>query len=103
MNNEVELRARIENWATRLKVAPSQLRLQRMRRKWASCSMRGRVTFCLDLLRQPGDFQDYVIVHELLHIRIRNHGKLFDATLRAYLPGNPWLTSPHVHDIDKGS
>jgi hypothetical protein len=36
-------------------------------------------------------FQDCVIVHELLHLRIRNPGKLFSATLRAHLPDNPWV------------
>jgi predicted metal-dependent hydrolase len=32
-------------------------------------------------------FQDYVIVHELLHLRVPNHGKLFKSLLTAYLPG----------------
>ena len=40
---------------------------------------------------RPTSFQDYVIVHELLHLRIRNHGKLFNATLKAHLRGNPWV------------
>jgi predicted metal-dependent hydrolase len=34
-----------------------------------------------------------VIAHELLHLRIRNHGKLFTATLKAYLRGNRWAAS----------
>lgn len=62
-----------------------------MCRKWGSCSPCERITFCLDLLAQPRSFQDYVIAHELLHLRIRNHGKLFKATLRTHLRGNPWL------------
>lgn len=62
-----------------------------MTRKWASCSVAGRVTFSLELLDQPVSFQHYVIAHELLHLRIRNHGKLFAATLKAHLPGNPWI------------
>ncbi|MGV8940887.1 MAG: M48 family metallopeptidase [Lysobacter sp.] len=85
------LRALVEHWSARLKVAPAQIRVQAMTRKWASCSSRGRVTFCRDLLAQPPSFQDYVIAHELLHLRIPNHGKLFAATLRAHLRGNPWL------------
>ncbi len=85
------LRQRIAYWAIALKVRPTQVRIQRMTRKWASCSSAGRVTFSDELQRQSASFQDYVIVHELLHLRIRNHGKLFAATLRAHLPGNPWI------------
>src|SRR3546814_4627919 len=83
---------RVDQWATRLRVQPTQIRVQVMTRKWASCSSRGRVTFARDLLAQSAGFQEYVIAHELLHLRIHNHGKLFNATLRAHLGSNPWLT-----------
>lgn len=91
-----EFRSRIDHWSARLKVTPAQVRVQAMTRKWASCSSRGRVTFCRELMEQPLAFQDYVIAHELLHLRIPNHGKLFAATLRAHLRGNPWLGSRGV-------
>jgi predicted metal-dependent hydrolase len=97
MSRPDEFKSHVKLWASRLRVKPKQVRLQIMSRKWASCSSRGRVTFCLDLLRQPDSFQDYVIAHELLHLRVRNHGKLFKATLRTHLRGNPWLDS----DIDR--
>jgi predicted metal-dependent hydrolase len=86
------LRARIQQWAARLRVVPTQIRIQSMTGKWASCSPAGRVTFSQDLVRERRDFQDYVIVHELLHLRWRNHGKLFKSTLRAYLKGNRHLS-----------
>lgn len=82
------MRERVRHWATRLKVQPTQIRIQTMTRKWASCSAQGRVTFSHDLAKKRRDFQDYVIVHELLHLRLPNHGKLFTATLRAHLPRN---------------
>lgn len=99
MSHPHEFKLRVVHWATHLRVKPKQVRLQAMCRKWASCSPYGRVTFCLDLLRQPNSFQDYVIAHELLHLRVSNHGKLFKATLRTHLRGNPWLDS----DIDPAS
>lgn len=83
-----DFHARIEQWSARLRVHPTQVRIQSMTRKWASCSPHGRVTFARDLLYQPVEFQDYVIAHELLHLRIPNHGKLFESVLRAHLPGN---------------
>ena len=84
-------RQHIAHWALTLKVEPTQIRVQRMSRKWASCSSAGRVTFSHELLEQPAPFRDFVIVHELLHLRIRNHGRLFAATLAIHLPGNPWI------------
>lgn len=81
---------RVQAWAEKLRVEPRQIRLQEMPRKWASCSTRGWVTFSTDLLREPHDFQDYVIVHELMHLRgVRNHGKLFKSLVRAHLSASP--------------
>ena len=87
------LRARVVDWASRLRVQPSQIRIQAMTRKWGSCSSTGCVTLSVDLMSRATAFQDFVIVHELLHLRIRNHGKLFQSTLRTYLRGNPWATA----------
>ena len=87
------LRARVEGWAGRLRVQPSQIRIQTMTRKWGSCSSAGCVTFSVDLMSRSTAFQDFVIVHELLHLRIHNHGKLFHSTLRAYLRGNAWAST----------
>lgn len=85
---------RVTRWSKRIRVRPTQIRVQRMTRKWASCSPSGRLSFASDLLEQTADFQDYVIAHELLHLRIRNHSKLFTATLKAHLRGNPWAKHP---------
>lgn len=56
-----------------------------MRRKWGSCSTAGRLTFDESLLTQPAALQDYVIVHELLHMHVPNHGKLWKSLMRAHL------------------
>jgi len=81
-----DFKAQIAHWAARIRVKPRQVRIQRMRRKWASCSGRGTVSFNAQVLTQPADFREYVIVHELLHLKIPNHGKLFKSLLRACLP-----------------
>ncbi len=56
-----------------------------MKGKWASCSTSGRITFSEDLLSEPADLRREVIVHELLHLKVPNHGKLSRALLKAYL------------------
>ena len=67
-------KAEVQAWARRLEVTPREIRLRPLRRKWASCSSRGRLTFDTDLLRQSPDFRRQVIVHELLHLKVPNHG-----------------------------
>jgi predicted metal-dependent hydrolase len=79
-------KSQVTHWAGRIRVKPRRVRLQTMRRKWASCSTVDTVSFTLDILAQPRAFREYVIVHELLHLKVPNHGKLFKSLLRAYLP-----------------
>jgi predicted metal-dependent hydrolase len=81
-----ELRRRTFMWALTLRVNPRIVRVQSMRKKWGSCSSRGIVTLARDLAEQDGAFQDFVIAHELLHLRVPNHGKLFKALMSAYIP-----------------
>jgi predicted metal-dependent hydrolase len=57
-----------------------------MTRKWASCSTAGWLTFSRDLLQEETRFRDVVIVHELLHLLVPNHGKLFRSLMTAYVP-----------------
>lgn len=78
---------RVDGWCVRLKVSPRQVRVLKMRRKWGSCSTKGIVILAADLDEQAAEFQDYVIVHELLHLKVKNHGKLFKALLSAHVPG----------------
>ncbi|MYE40255.1 MAG: M48 family metallopeptidase [Chloroflexi bacterium] len=77
---------RVDYWAKRLKVSPPKLRVRRMKRKWGSCSGSGYITLAHDLADQEPGFQDFVIAHELLHLRVPNHGKLFKALLAAHVP-----------------
>ena len=71
----------------RLKVRPRVVRVQRMTRKWGSCSTKGIVTLAEDLAHQGAGFQDFVSAHELLHLRIPNHGKVFKALMNLHVPG----------------
>jgi len=81
-----DLKRRVYHWALRLKVNPRIVRVQTMRHKWGSCTSKGTITLALDLLDHDPPFQDYVIVHELLHLRYATHGKVFKALLNAYVP-----------------
>ena len=76
----------IKRWAEIIKVKPQQIRIQKMTRKWASCSTKKRVSFNINLLKETRGFQNFVIIHELLHLQIPNHGKLFKSMMNVLLP-----------------
>ena len=80
-----DFKVAVRAWAERLDVEPAEIHLTRMHRKWASCSQRGRLTFDTALLAQPEEFRREAIVHELLHLKVPNHGPLFRALLSASL------------------
>jgi predicted metal-dependent hydrolase len=86
IHDKESFKVAVRDWSLRLKVAPTQIRMQKMQKKWASCSTKKRVSFSQDLLKEHPDFQEYVIVHELLHLRVPNHGKLFRSLISLYLP-----------------
>ena len=79
----------VSAWARRIGEEPREVRIRPMKRKWASCSTSRRLTFDVDLLHQPAAFRAEVIVHELLHLKVPNHGKLFKALVSSYLSQKP--------------
>ncbi len=89
---KTNLHARAQHWAVRMKAKPKVVRVQAMKNKWGSCSQRGVVTLAVDLAHQSERVQDAVIVHELLHLKIRNHGRVFKALMTAYAP--TWRALP---------
>jgi len=81
-------KAEVNAWAKKIGLGPKEIHVRPMKRKWASCSSQGRLTFNTELLKEPASFRREVIVHELLHLKVPNHGKVFRSLLRAYL-ANP--------------
>lgn len=80
-----DFKLRVLEWAAKLEVKASSLAVRPMRRKWASCSTAGNLNFSSELLDLDRELGDYVIVHELLHFSVPNHGKLWKSLMRAHL------------------
>jgi predicted metal-dependent hydrolase len=78
-------KAEVGAWASIMKVEPKEVHVRPMIRKWGSCSTTGRVSFDLGLLAQGYRLRKEIIVHELPHLKVPNHGKLFKALLKAYM------------------
>ncbi|BCN68214.1 DUF45 domain-containing protein [Rhodococcus hoagii] len=74
-------------WATKIRVNPSRIVIAELPKKWGSSAPDGVITLAQDLVDMPEKFQDYVVVHELLHLRYRSHGKAFTAMMTALVPG----------------
>jgi predicted metal-dependent hydrolase len=78
-------KAEVRHWAEKIDVSVKVIHVREMSRKWASASASGRLTFDRDLLREPPARRKEVIVHELVHLKVGNHGPLFRSLVRAYL------------------
>lgn len=56
------------------------------RTRWGSCSSKNNISLNFKIIRLPSELQDYILLHELVHIRIKNHSKDFWDELEKYLP-----------------
>ena len=80
-----EFKGRVLEWAEKLGVKVRSLAVRPMRNKWASCSTAGNLNVNAELLSMNKKIGDYVIVHELLHFSVPNHGRLWKSLMRAHL------------------
>ncbi len=72
-----------------------EIHIRKMTQKWASCSSQGRLTFDPELLERPKKERLKAVLHELLHLRYPNHGKMFKRILNTYqkeIEGNSSLS-----------
>ena len=84
--NKADLKNAVWRWTEHIGVTVKEIHLRQMHRKWASISMNGRLTLNTELLHLPKALTEFVIVHELVHLLVPNHGKLFKSFMSAYLP-----------------
>ena len=78
-------------WCARLGEAGVTWRIRAMKSLWGSCHVEGRhVVYSAELARAPRELVEYVVVHEITHLKASNHGPRFYALMDARLPG--WQT-----------
>ncbi len=66
--------------------APPPLALRRMTRRWGSCSSKGRILMNTHAVKLPQRLVDYILMHELCHVRVPNHGRAFWGLLGQCMP-----------------
>lgn len=83
---EKELPQRVAHWSAVMGLTPSGIRITSARTRFGSCSGKNALSFSWYLMRYPDTAIDYVVVHELSHIRHHNHSDAFYALVAQYLP-----------------
>lgn len=74
-------------WEPRLGVKVEEYFLQRMKTKWGSCNhAAGNIRLNTELVKKPKDLLEYVVVHEMLHLREPTHNEHFVALLTQHWP-----------------
>ncbi|MEV6867690.1 SprT family zinc-dependent metalloprotease [Streptosporangium subroseum] len=81
------LRRRIKPWAERIGVTISGLRVMPLGYRWGSCSADGQVNIHWATTQLPPDLIDYVLLHELAHLRRHDHGPEFWKIVALAMPG----------------
>ena len=83
--DKAEFKEQVRQLAVKMNIKIKSLAMRPMKNKWASCSTDGNLNFNIQLLELDKESGMYVIVHELLHFNIPNHGKLWQSMMTAYL------------------
>ncbi len=77
----------IDKWSKKTGVTISDWQIQKMKTKWGSCNIEeGNIRLNLDLAKKPLPCLEYIILHELLHFKERQHNDRFKALLDTYMP-----------------
>lgn len=77
----------ITKWEKLLEVSVNKWEVKQMKTLWGSCNHRTRnIIFNLELIKKPLPCIEYIVVHELLHIKVRLHNEEYTALLNRYFP-----------------
>lgn len=82
---ELTLPSRVMHYARKMNLHPKEIRFKKMRRRWGSCSSEGIITLNTMMMQLSYEHIDYIIVHELAHLRHMNHSREFHALVRTIL------------------
>lgn len=81
-----DIDALVAAWADRLQVQVKRVQIRTMRTKWGSISTAGVLTLTDDILHLPPDLAEYIVVHELMHLRYPDHQRGWRVSMGMYLP-----------------
>ena len=77
---------RVDYFSSLMGLTPTGVKITSAKTRFGSCNGKNSICFSLYLMLYPDEAIDYVVVHELAHIKYKNHGKAFYALIERYLP-----------------
>jgi predicted metal-dependent hydrolase len=77
---------RVRQYAQSHGFTPSKVKITSAKTRWGSCSSNGTINFTWRLVMAPLDVIDYVVVHELTHLRVKNHSRKFWDAVESIYP-----------------
>lgn len=80
------LAMRVEEFSKKMQLVPTSISFRKNKRTWGSCNFKNGLNFNILLMKFPIEVMDYVIVHELAHIKHKNHSKDFWDLVAVYCP-----------------
>lgn len=79
---------RVEHFSQIMNLNYEEIRFRKMKSRWGSCSSKKILTFNTELIKIKKELIDYVIVHELAHLKHMNHSKEFHMLVEKYFPNS---------------
>jgi predicted metal-dependent hydrolase len=76
---------RVRKWSKATGLEYNELKFQRLGKRWGSCTPTNNILINIDAIKLPFSLIDYLIVHELVHTKIKNHSKEFWAELSKHI------------------
>lgn len=99
-----ELPARLQQLAVRFGLSVTAVSIRNQRSRWGSCATTGRISLNWRLVQTPPAVRDYVLVHELMHLRQPNHSRRFWRLVAAACPdfqsARQWLRAHEAELLD---
>jgi predicted metal-dependent hydrolase len=82
-----ELVPRLRELAAQHDIRVGSVSIRNQRSRWGSCARNGNIALNFRLVQMPPDIRDYVLLHELMHVRQRNHSRRFWRLVQQVCPG----------------
>ena len=74
----------VEEYSKKMQLFPTAIKFRRNKTRWGSCSYKNIINFNIYLMKKDIDFIKYVVIHELAHIKHKNHQKSFWDLVKEY-------------------
>jgi len=83
---KAHLPSRMQYWSSKMGLEFKALNFRLAKRRWGSCSCKGIITLNPYMMKLDHEMIDYIVVHELAHLKHLNHSKEFYALVQKYIP-----------------